>query len=114
MAYVYKRHMQGELRENRRHPRYKAKFEVSCASREFEGATKGHLADVSLSGAAINSSLAVNLGAEICICIRTEKDGTFIFIDLARVCWVGVETFGAEFISIGRHQATIYDRGFKS
>jgi hypothetical protein len=95
--------MEAEIQENRKHPRYKTAYEVSCAAREFDGATKGYLADVSARGAAIKSGLSLKPGTEICLCIRPDNDQPPIFIDVARVCWVGGGIFGAEFVSIGRN-----------
>jgi hypothetical protein len=88
------------MKEARVYPRFKTTLEVSCAGYELQGIADGVMCNLSKRGSAVRSPFAVQPGAEVALYIHTPNDTTPIVIDLAKVCWVGRDEFGAEFLLI--------------
>ncbi|MBL8036750.1 MAG: PilZ domain-containing protein [Nitrospira sp.] len=84
-----------ERRQHRRVPAH-VKSLVRANSHEVEAATR----DLSLGGAQIESSLAVQPGRQIAVKLIVPGDDTPILIEQARVQWNVDRTFGVRFVDL--------------
>ena len=84
-----------KLMEHRNFQRFSVKSLVTFSNGAVQG--QGHLANLSLGGAAVISDVAVKRGSYLTVAISVSGDAHAIEIELAPVRWVKPGSFGVEF-----------------
>lgn len=86
--------------ERRRHRRVSAQVKSLLRANSHEA--EGETVDLSLGGARIESSLAVEPGKQISVKLLMPGDDTPILIEQAQVQWALDRTFGVRFLNVSQ------------
>ena len=87
-------------KENRQHPRVSIQFRSHFSSKSPMVAGDGELKDMSPGGCRVASSVAVQVGADLELCVFPEDEGNPFVIDAATVRWARCEEFGLAFSKV--------------